>query len=303
MSSQPATPTTGKNKGTAQPVTPEKPPQQKAIETVKSLLDALKIGDPQYQVYDYNDKSIIADGPHNIKLNLIQTVKAYTESVKQAIEAVKTAIKDDLATVFYDIQWANFPRQNIVATLTPAKSPLSTSAIQSQPSSQSNQPIASASSSTSLTAPFAQLNLSQATLASQAGPSAPPQYAPSVAPTQALSIVSQLSMSSQDVRRALGKIKTGLDADISESEFRDILKKNPSILRLAKRSAEEGLTGVRSLSELRNAMQELTTLNEIQHSSYYTVDGEKPLRIKESRPVPTQFQIVSGNRSRKPVGL
>jgi hypothetical protein len=300
MSSQPATPTTGKNKGTAQPVTPEKPPQQKAIETVKSLLDALKIGDPQYQVYDYNDKSIIADGPHNIKLNLIQTVKAYTEPVKQAIEAVKTAIKDDLATVFYDIQWANFPRQNIVATLTPAKSPLSTSAIQSQQPSPTLQPIASTTSSTSLTAPFAQMNLSQSTMASQpqAGPSAP-QYQPTITP----SLFSQVSMNSKDIKRTLGKVQSGLDVDLSESEFREILKKNPHIARLARRSAEENFTTARSVVDMRTALNELVALDEIQKATYYTVDGEIPLRIKQSRPIDIKNQLVSREWQRKPAGL
>jgi hypothetical protein len=288
-------------------------PQQKAIEIVTRVLEAFKLGDPQYHVYDFDKTGITTQGPHNINLVLTKLVDLYTTKAKNAVNTVKQALETNLNNEFYDIEWSTSPNlKHTNATLIPSKSPISTSTTspiqptppQSQPPSPTLQPIASASSSTSLTAPFAQLNLSQAAMASQpqAGPSAP-QYAPSVAPTQALSIVSQLSMSSQDVRRALGKIKTGLDADISESEFRDILKKNPSILRLAKRSAEEGLTGVRSLSELRNAMQELTTLNEIQHSSYYTVDGEKPLRIKESRPVPTQFQIVSGNRSRKPVGL
>jgi hypothetical protein len=117
------------------------------------------------------------------------------------------------------------------------------------------------------------------------------------------SISSQVSLSSSEIKRALGKAQSGLDVDIGEREFRDIIRKNPHIARLARRSAEERISTQKDTLELRSALSELLVLDEIQKAVYDTVDGEIPLRIKQRKPLPITQRLVGRPWVRKPVGL
>jgi hypothetical protein len=259
------------------------------------ILDLTNEPSTNWGIYEYSATAYVFYPDETIKITFNRNRKPNGIPVNEIITRLKE-FKLVFGTEFediYNIKWGDGTKSNTVVVL---KMKTPKTVIKSTAPSLPIPPLPSSSSSTGLSNPMAQLTLSQV---AQAGPSSsqtPPQ-------SQGLSLLSNVSMSSQDIRRALGKIQTGLDTDISETEFRNILRKNPNLLRLAKRSAEEGLVGNRSVSQLRTAMQEITTLNDIQHSSFFTIEGEVMLRIKQPRPVPLQFQIVSGNRSRKPVGL
>ena len=129
-----------------------------------------------------------------------------------------------------------------------------------------------------------------------------PPGAPSVAGTN-LSLSSQVSMSSTDIKKALNKAQSGRDVEINEREFRDIIRKYPHIARLARRSAEETLKATQDAVLLRSAIQELVELDEIQRASFSTIDGEIPLKIKKPRDVPLSQRRVGRTWVRKPVGL
>lgn len=167
-------------------------------------------------------------------------------------------------------------------------------------------PTSSSSSSSTPTTPSSSVGNTASTFpASIAGTVpglVPPQTTPAVpAPNPVIS--QPLSMTPSAIKSALGKARSGLDIDINEREFREILRKYPHIANLARRSAQEGLKSASNAQQMRMALQELIEVDEIQRSVYTTVDGEVPLRIKRARPVPISQQLVGRPWIRKPVGL
>lgn len=112
---------------------------------------------------------------------------------------------------------------------------------------------------------------------------------------------SEASIATQDLKRILGRAKSGMDIDVSEREFRDALKKSPELKAAVRRAATNRLLEAGTIEEIRKELSNLKDVEDLTRTSL--IEGDLAFKTK-TRPVPKgKKPVVAGIRRVKPVGL
>jgi hypothetical protein len=136
-------------------------------------------------------------------------------------------------------------------------------------------------------------------------PTAPPLQSltipnPQIVPT----VYTNVGVSSKSLKAILGLVRNSVPIELNEKEFRDLLKKHPSLNKLVIEQAQNNLaSNSTNVADIRESLLDLLQYGTQAVADPVRIEGDVELRIRRTVPIPVQYRIPERTWTRKPVGL